>query len=73
MKLGRLSDAVDDPAAAAAAEDHRVGALEHLDPVDIVEVAEILNVVAHAVDEEVGGAAELPRSTIWSRLPSPVP
>jgi U3 small nucleolar RNA-associated protein 14 len=29
--------------------------LEHLDPLDVVEVAEILNVVAHPVDEEVGG------------------
>ena len=50
-----LGHPVDDPAAAAAAEDHRVGAAQHLDPVDIVEVAEILDVVADAVDEEVGG------------------
>ena len=40
------------------------GPLQDLDPVDVVEVAEILDVVAHAIDEEVGGAAELPRSTI---------
>ncbi len=45
--------AIDDAAAAAAAEDHRVRALEHLDPIDVVEVAEILNVVAQSVDEEV--------------------
>ncbi len=54
-KLGALGDAIDDAAAAAAAENHRIGALEHLDPVDVVEVAEILDVVADAVDEEVGG------------------
>ena len=50
-------DAVDDAAGAAAAEDHRVRALERLDAVDVVEVAEVLDVVAHAVDEEVGGRA----------------
>src|SRR6185369_8005217 len=52
-----LQHAVDDSAAAAAAENHRVGALQDLDPVDIIEIAEILDVVAHPVDEEVGGAA----------------
>ena len=52
-----LQHPVDDPAAAAAPEDHRVGAFQHLDPVDIVEIAEILDVVANAIDEEVGGAA----------------
>ena len=55
LEAGALGDAVDDPAAAAAAEDHRVGAFEYLDPVEIVEVAEILGVVAQAVDEEIGG------------------
>ena len=51
-----LEHAVDDPAAAAAAEDHCVRPLQHLDAVDVVEVAEILDVVAHPVDEEVRGA-----------------
>ena len=55
LEAGALGDAVDDAAAAAAAEDHRIGPAQHLDPVGIVEVAEILGVVADAVDEEVGG------------------
>ena len=54
--VGLLGDAIDHPAAAAAAEDHRIGALEHFDPVEIVEPAIILDVVADAVDEEIGGA-----------------
>ena len=55
LEAGALGDAVDDPAAPAAAEDHCVGALQYLDPVEIVEVAEILGVIAKTVDEEVGG------------------
>ena len=53
--LGCLGDAVDDAAAAAAPEDHGVGALHDLEPFDIVEVAIILNIVAQAIDEEIGG------------------
>src|SRR4249919_1909656 len=61
IRLGAaLGDPVDDAAAAAAAEDHCVGALQDLDAVDIVEIAEILDVVAHTVDEKVGGAAVAP-------------
>ena len=56
LKARPLEDPVDDSAAAAAAEDHRVGPLQNLDPVDIVEVAEILDVVADPVDEEIGRA-----------------
>ena len=56
LKRRLLEHAVDDSAAAAAAEDHRVGSFQHLDAVDIVEIAEILDVVAHAIDEEVGRA-----------------
>ena len=56
-----LEYAIDDSAAAAAAEDHRVGALQNLDPIDIIEVAEILDVVAHSVDEEIGGARIAPK------------
>ena len=54
-RVGRLADAVDDAAAAAPAEDQRVGALQHLDPLDVVEGAVILRVVAQAVEVEVGG------------------
>ena len=48
-----LQHAVDNSAAAAASEDHCVRAFQHLDPRDVVEVAEILDVVAHAIDEEI--------------------
>ena len=50
---GLPGDAVDQSAGTAAAEDHRVGTLHHLDAIDVVEVTEILDVVAHAIDEEV--------------------
>ena len=50
-------DAVDDAAHAAAAEDHGVGALERFHAVDVVDVAEVLDVVADTIDEEVGGRA----------------
>ena len=56
-KTGLLGHAVDDSAAAAAAEDHRVRALQRLDALEVVEVAVVLHVVAHAVQEEVGGRA----------------
>ena len=52
-RVGFLGDAVDDAAAAAATEDQRVRALEHLDPADIVERAVILCVVAQTVDVEI--------------------
>jgi hypothetical protein len=52
---GPFGDAVDDAAAAAAPEDHRIGAFEDLDALGVVEIAIVLDVVAHAVDEEVRG------------------
>ena len=51
---GLLDHAVDDAAAAAAAEDHRVRSLQRFDAIEVVQVAVVLHVVAHAVDEEVG-------------------
>ena len=51
-----FENAIDDPAAAAAAEDHRVRPFQDLDPVDVVEVAEVLDVVSNGIDEEIGGA-----------------
>ena len=53
--FGLLGDAVDHPAAGAAAEDEGVGALQRLDPLHVVEVAEVLDVVADAVQEERRG------------------
>ena len=50
-------DAVEHAADAAAPEDHGVRPLEGFDPLDVVDVAEVLDVVADAVDEEVGGRA----------------
>src|SRR5206468_2235359 len=57
MRPRPLGHPVDHAAAAAAAEDHRIRTLQHLDPLEIVEAAIILDVVAKPVDEEVGGAA----------------
>ena len=48
-----LHDAVDDAPAAAAAEDHRVGTLQRLHALDVVEIAEVLRVIAHAIGEEI--------------------
>src|SRR5690606_18071912 len=50
-----LGHTIDDSAAAAAPEDHRIGAFYDLDPADVVEVAEILDVVADTIAEQVGG------------------
>ena len=55
--VGLLGDPVDQAAGTAAAKNHGIGALQDLDPVDVVEVAVVLHVVAHAIDEEVGGRA----------------
>src|SRR5205823_4513458 len=55
--VGFLEHAVDDAAAATAPENHRVRAFEHLDALDVVEVAEILDVVADSVDEKVRARA----------------
>ena len=55
-KIGRLGDAIDDAATTTAPEDHGVGTAQDLQPVQIVEIAEILDVVAHTIDEEIGGA-----------------
>ena len=55
--IGFLEHAVEHAAAAAAAEDHRVRAFEKLEPLGVVKIAIDLRVVAHAVDEEVGGRA----------------
>ena len=38
-----------------ATEDQGVGALQDLDALDIVKIAVVLDVVAHPVEEEVGG------------------
>ena len=55
--VGFLEHAVDDAAAAAAPENHRIRALEHFDALDVVEVTEVLDIVADAVDEEVRAGA----------------
>jgi hypothetical protein len=48
-----LHHPIDDAPCSAAAEDQRVGAFEGLDAVDVVNIAVVLDVVAHAVDKEV--------------------
>jgi hypothetical protein len=65
-----LGDAVDHAAGAAAAEDHAAGALQDLDAFEVVQVAEDLRVVAHAIDVEVRRGAVAAQHDL-SRLPSP--
>ena len=55
-QLGHFADPVNRPAAAAAAEQQRVRALEHLDPLDVEQRAIILRIIAHPIEEEIGGA-----------------
>ena len=57
LEAGLLGHPVHDPAAASAPEHHGVRALQGFDAIEVVEVAVVLHVVAHAVQEEVGGGA----------------
>ena len=52
--VGLFANAVDEAAGATAAEDQRVGAFQNFDTVDGIEVAEIGDIVADTIDEEVG-------------------
>jgi hypothetical protein len=71
--LGRLRHAVDHaPPPPPRPERHRVRALERLDAVGVVQVAQVLRVVAHAVDEEVAVDA-LPRIVGARGAPPPAP
>src|SRR3546814_14109249 len=60
VPVGLGSHAINHAADSATAKDHRVRTFEHLHPLDIVEIAELLGVVADAVDEEIGRRAVAP-------------
>src|SRR5262249_16775554 len=45
---------IDHAAAAAATEDHGIRPAQNFDALQVVEVAVILNVIAHSVEKEVG-------------------
>ena len=51
--IGPLGRPVHNPAAAAAAEDHRIRSAQDLDLLDIIQRPEILHIVTQAIDEEV--------------------
>ena len=51
--VGLPRHAVDHAADAAAAEDHRVRPLECFHAIDVVDIAEVLHVIANAIDEEI--------------------
>src|SRR5215208_43333 len=51
--VGFLERAIDKPAARAAAEGQCTGSLQDFDALRIVEIAEVLNVIAETIDEEV--------------------
>ena len=50
--------AVDQTTGGAATEDHRVGAFQHFHALDVVDLTEILDVISHAVEEEVAGGGD---------------
>src|SRR5215212_10847067 len=52
--VGLLEHAVNYAATATTPKDHGIGAFEHLDAANVVEITEILHVVTDAVDEEIG-------------------
>jgi hypothetical protein len=54
-RFGAFADSVEHTAATAAPEDHGVGAFMHFHPLNVVEAAEILNVIAQAIDEKICG------------------
>ena len=56
--VGFLQRTVEKAAARATAEGQRARPLQNLDALGVVEIAEILNVVAKAVDEEVGAGID---------------
>ena len=51
----RLLHAVDNAAAAAATKDKGIRPFENFDPFDVVQTAIILDIVTHAIEEEVSG------------------
>src|SRR5205085_302536 len=55
--IGFLANAIHQATAAAATESERIGCLEDLDAIDVVQIAEVLHVVARAIDKEVGARA----------------
>src|SRR6185369_843550 len=54
---GLFRYAINDSTAAAATKQHRVWSFQSFDALDVVEVAIVLNVVTHTIDEEVGARA----------------
>src|SRR6185436_8618817 len=58
-EVGFLRHAVDDASRASASKDQRARSLEDFNAVGIVEIPEDLTVIAHAVEEEVGGRGHL--------------
>src|SRR6201981_2998031 len=54
LPVGLLERAVDEPAAGGAPEGDRARSLQHFDALRVVEMWKILDVVAEAVDVEVG-------------------
>ena len=58
--FGRLHHPVERPAPYAAAEDQGVRPLQRFHALDVVQVAEVLHVVPHAIDEEAGRGVVAP-------------
>ena len=58
-EVSLLGDAIKDASGTAAAESQRRRALQHLEPLGVIQVAKNLGVVANPVDEEVCGRGVL--------------
>src|SRR5262249_13698952 len=59
-----LGHPVDHASATAAAEDHSVGTSQNLYPIQIIEIAVILNVVPYAIKEKVRRRTVTPKDDL---------
>ena len=56
-EAGLFRHAIDNAAAAATTKHHRVWPFQGFDALDVVEIAIVLNVVAHTIEKEIGARA----------------
>ena len=60
LAVGLAGHPVDEATGAAASEDHRVRALQRFSALDVVNVADVLHVIANAIHEEIRSGAVAP-------------
>jgi hypothetical protein len=64
LRSGRLEDAINHAATAAATKNHRVRSLQGLDPFEVVEIAVVLDIIPYAVDEKIGRRTVAPHDDL---------